>query len=345
MMNHFPELGYGRIREQRSYAMKGLVSLLAIALISFGITGTALSQDYYGAYGGQAGGYPSFLQDYLGGQGAYGYGQQGYGQQYGQQGYGQQGYGQQYGQQGYGQQGYGQQGYGQQGYGQQGYGQQGYNPGYGYEGYGYDQMGQYYGYGNQGRAQQQGAYGQQASPTQQRRIRANAPRNAGAQPTVNRQQTTQAPSASSASRISRTSESSDIYWDGRVGDEDEGDRPVMQGQSRPLSSQGGNTVRQARTAPTSPAVQAPRQPRRNVVRQESAAPPRPEKKSLSWGKEDKPESRRPLQWGKEDKPSIVGAEPGVTQRGSVVATPPNVGPRVETQSQGTEKKLQWGRRE
>lgn len=332
--------------------MKGLVSLLAVALISLGITGPALSQDYYGGYPGQGGAFPSYLQDYMSGQGGYGYGQQGYGQQgYGQQGYGQQGYGQQgYGQQGYGQQ-YGNQqgGYGANyGQGQPGAGAYQNYPGYGanagYEGYGYDQSGQYYGYGNQGSWPTSG-YGQQqqASPSQQRRARPSASRNVSAQPTVSRQQYSPSRAATPTSRNEVSSNSSDIYWDGRTGDED--DRPVTMTPSRPATSQGGNNLRQARTAPTSPAVQAPRQPRRNVVRQENIAPPQPEKKSMTWGQAEKPETRRPLQWGKEEKPSIVGAEPGVASRGSVVETPLSSSRQIETQTQSATKRLQWGRTE
>jgi hypothetical protein len=319
--------------------MKGLVSLLAIALISLGVTGSALSQDYYGVASGQGGSYPWYLQDYMGAQGAYGYGQQGYGQQgaygYGQQGYGQQGaYGQQYGspQQGYGAN------YGQT---QPGAGAYQNYPGYGaaagYEGYGYDQSGQSYGYGNQG-ASPMAAYGQQGYPGQQR-TRPTASRNTGRQQAVSQPQYTPTRSTAAAPRTERSSSSSDIYWDGRTGDEEEG--AVMAPPSRPMSSQSGNTIRQARTAPTSAAVQAPRQKRRNVVRQENTAPPPPEKKSLNWGQGEKPESRRPMQWGKAERPSIVGAEPGVASRGGSLETPPSSNQQVQTQS--TTKKLQWGK--
>jgi hypothetical protein len=353
---HSPSFGRGRIREQRSDRMKGLVGLLAVALISLGIIGPAMSQDYYGGYSGQGGSFPAFLQDYLG-QG--GYGQQGYGQQgYGQQGYGQQGYGQQgYGQQGYGQQAYGQQGYGQQAYGQQGYGQQAYGqgygqaqpganayqnyPGYGYQGsdgYDYDQSGQYPGYGYQG-SSPMAAYGQQGNPAQPSRSRA---RNQRTQQTVNRQQQSAPRAATATSRTETSSRGSDIYWDGKVGDEDYTGRQAVTTPSRPSSSQGGNSVRQARTAP---AVQAPRQTRRNVVRQQSSTPPeQPEKKSLTWGKtEQKPDTKRPLQWGKDVKPSIVGSEPGVVSRGGTTQSQPSLSQHAENQTQSPTKKLQWGK--
>jgi hypothetical protein len=332
--------------------MKGLVGVLAVALICLGIAGPAVSQDYYGGYSGQASDYPSFLQDYLGGQSAYG--QQGY-----QQGYGQQGYQQGYGQQGYGQQAY-QQGSGRQGY-QQAYGQQGYGqtqpgagvsqnyPGYGsypgYEGYGYDQSGQYPGYGYQG-SSPMAAYGQQGNVGDQRRPRAASSRNQRPQQTVNRQQLSPSRAATTPSRTETGSKSSDIYWDGRTGDEEDTARPVATSPSRAMSSQGGNNVRQARTAPTPSAVQSPRQTRHNVVRQQSSAPSdQPEKKNLTWGKEEKPEAKRPLQWGKAEKPSIVGSEPGVASRGSMVGSQPSPSQHAENQTQTTAKKLQWGRSE
>lgn len=298
--------------------MKGLVGVLAVALISLGIAGPAMSQDYYGGYAGQEGAYPSFLQDYVGGQGSYGYGQQGYGQQGYQQGYGQQGY--------------------QQGYGQTQPGADGYQ-GYPYEGYGYDQSGQYPGYGYQG-SSPMAAYGQQGNAGDQRRSRAAASRNQRSQQAVNRQQV--APSRSTTSRSETGSKPSDIYWDGRTGDEDDTVQPATTAPLR-STSQGGNNVRQARTAPASSAGHTPRQ-RRNVVRQQSSAPPdQPEKKTLTWGKQEKPESKRTMQWGKVEKPSIVGSEPGVASRGEMTRSQPGMSQHAENQTQGSTKKLQWGR--
>lgn len=327
--------------------MKGLVSLMALALIILGISGPAFSQDYYGTYSGQGGDFNQYLQDYAQ-PGAYGYGQQGYGQQgYGQQGYGQQGYGQQYGspQGAYGQQyGYAQPGYGQQ-YGgsrQGAAGNQSY-PGYGgyqgYEGYGYDpSSGEYYGYGTPGSSSPRQGY---ANPYQQPGSRATAPRGAGRQPVGQPAYSTPRASRSTSRDMGRPN-SDGMYWDSRSSDDGGSGQASVGTPGRPIAPPPQRAVRQARTTPSTPAVQTPRQSRRNVVRQATPSPPPPERQNIKWGKEEKPDTKRAMQWGKQDRPSSIGSEPGSSQGGAVAsqAVPP---PQAQGTSQDSGRKFQWGK--
>jgi len=312
--------------------MKGLVSLIATLLVLV-ISGPAFSQDYYGMYSGQGGDFNQYLQDYAQ-PGAYGYGQQGYGQQYGNP---QAGYGQQYG--------YTQPGYGQQ-YGtpqQRAAGYQG-APGYGgyqgYEGYGYDpSSGGYYRAGTPGSSYPPQGYGnpyQQQPRARSTAVRGAAPRQAAPQPSYTAPRT-----STSTSRQSNRSSSSEIYWNGRNSDEEDAGQASVGTPMRPTAPPPQRAVRQARTAPTS-AVQAPRQSRRNVVRQGSPTPPPPARQNIKWGKEEKPDTKRAMQWGKQDRPSIVGSEPGSSQGGAVAsqAVPPA---QAQGPSQDSGRKFQWGK--
>jgi hypothetical protein len=182
--------------------------------------------------------------------------------------------------------------------------------------------------------QQQG-YG---NPYQQRQPRARAAvsrgagRQAVAQPSYSNQR-----SASSASRGSKR-QKSEIYWDGR--DSSEGDSGQSSiGVPAPPSTR---ALRQARTTPSTSAVQKPRQSRRNVVRQSENAPSPPERQNMKWGKEEKPDTKRAMQWGKQERPSIVGSEPGSSQ-GSSVATQSASSSQVQSQSQASGRKFQWGK--
>ncbi|MEW6141001.1 MAG: hypothetical protein AB1733_22495 [Thermodesulfobacteriota bacterium] len=316
--------------------MKGLVFACGAALLILAAAGTAFSQSYYGY------GYPGAGQEYgaaYGQQGYGAYGQQGYGQQYGyaQPGYGQQGYPQAYGQQGYDTQGYG--AYGQQGYGQQyGYAQPGYGQAYGYESPG-GQTGYYASPG------QYPSYGQTATP-----VARPAARPAAAQRTATAAAQPQ-PAESTGVLSSEDLESSDIYWDGRdylVEEQDPQDAPTTQITPAPQQRPVQPVVREGSTTPNRATIQRPtRAARQNVRRQEAApAPPPPDQKGISWGKEEKPESKRSFSWGQAAQPSIVRSEPGSSSQAPTAIQPQVTtlpAPKEEAKTEPAGKKFQWGR--
>lgn len=347
--------------------MRGFVAKVFIAVLVFAVTGVVYAQDYYGGRAPMQQGYgygqPEQVYGSPYGQGipyGQGYGQpQGYGNPYGQaygQGYGQQqGYGNPYGQaygQGYGQpqssgnpygQAYGQ-GYGQQQYGaaQPQAGSQAY-PGYGSYGYG-----DYAGYGNpQAGYQQRGTASRRSQPRARQAIQTPqaAPQitsNQTARPAVVRTEPT-----SSDSGASRSSSKSEIYWDGRYGDEDE---PAVQDvQQAPVQqpiAAAPAQVRSARpAAPTASVANRPKRARSNVVRQSAGAtPPPPPKSTMKWGQEEKAETKRPFKWGQEDKPAIVGSEPGSSPMITREAQAPSVSAgQAQADPQGQGRKFQWGK--
>ena len=296
----------------------------------FCVVENAISQDYSS--------YPYLSQDAAYGNYSYGtYDGYGAGQYYGQQGYGSPynyGYGQDPGQQGY-------------------YGQ---NP----AGYGYDQA-----YGAQG-------YGQYSpyNPQQQQRRRANtqATRSPRSQQLSDQQDS--APEVRSSTQVvpasrptlqnvpSQTASRSqeplvrqEIYWDGadRTVEESvqsQGQAPQEARVTPQQIAPSRPTTRQQRNSASQNDTQRPQRSRQNIVRQEPVTPP-PSVSSTSpsfkWGKEESSQTNQSqpagkpatLKWGMQEKPSMVGSEPG---QGATAQNTNQI-------SDGTPKKLQWGKSE
>jgi hypothetical protein len=320
--------------------MNGLVIALSIAVLLSGFVGSAIGQDYYGAYqSGQAQAYDPQTA----------YGQYGQAQpSYGQYGAMQQYYGQQYGQSSASPQQY----YGGQQYPQsndQNYG------GYGdYSGVPYGQQPSY-SYGNM--TPSPGVQRSRPSPGRARAA-SRQDQNVAPPPTYNTAYAQPSALVSEPDELVR----GEIYWDGRENRREEGSAveaarpPALPRAASPMAP----AVRQERRSlGESTAIQTPKRTRRNVVRQSrETTPPAPERRNVKWGKETKPEERpsmrwgmqdapapdaKPqMKWGKQDKPAAIGAEPGSFQGSTMEASSSQA---AQVQSQASDKRFQWGRRE
>ncbi len=318
--------------------MKGLSTILAMSGAFLVVAGVAFGQGYYG-YGnpGQYQSYGSY-GDYLGaqaGNGQYtvpqGYGQQApqsYRQQYGQQA--PQSYGQQYGQS-YGQP---QASYGQQ-YSPQAYAAYQNYPGY--SAYPNNQYGQYLRSGGRSAPARSARRRSTRHRSRAAASRTLQPQPSYTTPAVNRSRQRTA----SISGAVEQGTHSEVYWDGR--ESAAGQEPTA-GVQRPTQPPAAHpVVRESRNSVNSPAVQAPRGTRRNIVRQAATrnSPP-PANRSVKWGKEEKKISASKIKWGKEDKPTAVSAEPGSSQ-GPLLEAQSTSNPQAHTESKVTAKKFQWGK--
>jgi hypothetical protein len=334
--------------------MKGLVAAIVAVIALMGVGGAAYGQYDYGSM--------------VPGMGYYG---QNYGQGYGQS------YGQSYGQYGQTLPDYSQYARGQGGYEQYlpyQQGQQGNYQAYGgYQGYGAygnpQQYNPYQGYGT-GRSAPYAAYQQQQTPS--RRASRHTTRQRQQRATVTERSIPQSSTRASVQPSSRASSS--IYWDGRESGQDTSQGPGVQAPAPSMRPQEQLNVRQPARS-THSAVQTPRRQSRTVTaRQESASiPSPPARKNVHWGKPDtqasesgkttklseqeKPDTKRAvspvvespagsrslMKWGKQDKPSIVGAEPGSSQRGAAAVTGKESGAQASVETKSAVKKFEWGK--